>query len=227
MAAVHGSTIAARASCAVTRAMRAIEATFTPSRNAPATGERRIRGTSGPLRATKTKAGRKIPTVATTAPREAAQHVADERRGREDRARRDLPDRDGVEELALGQPAPPHDEVGAQEGEEHVAAAEEHRADLQEGEEERRQAERHERPSPSRRERPRPAAGRGCRSNGPARSRGAPRRRAPASAPAPKITASSWTPAAAAASDSRPTPRACACAWRCGPGPTAPAARSR
>ena len=69
MTAVHASTIAARASCAVTRAMRAIDATFTPSRKAPATEDRRIRGTRGPLRATNAKAGRKMPIVATTAPR--------------------------------------------------------------------------------------------------------------------------------------------------------------
>ena len=68
IAVVHASTIAARASCAVTRAIGAIEPAFTPSRKASATGELRIRGTSGPLRATMTKAGRKIPTVATTAP---------------------------------------------------------------------------------------------------------------------------------------------------------------
>ena len=53
----------------VTTAMSASEATFTPSRNAPATGERRSRGTSGPLSATNTNAGRKMPTVATRAPR--------------------------------------------------------------------------------------------------------------------------------------------------------------
>ena len=43
-------------------------AAFTPSRNAAATRDWRNRGTSGPLMATKTKAGRKIPIVATTAP---------------------------------------------------------------------------------------------------------------------------------------------------------------
>ena len=48
--------------------MRARDATVTPSRKAPAAGERRIRGTSGPLAATKTNAGRKMPTVAAAAP---------------------------------------------------------------------------------------------------------------------------------------------------------------
>src|SRR3989454_7673667 len=67
-ATVETSTSAARPSCKVTTAMRASDATLTPSRNAPATGERRSRGTSGPLAATNTKAGRKIPSVATSPP---------------------------------------------------------------------------------------------------------------------------------------------------------------
>ena len=220
------STIAARASCAVTRAMRAIEATFTPSRKAPATGERRIRGTSGPLRATKTKAGRKMPTVATDRAPEAAEEIADERGGREDRARRDLADRDGVEELALGQPAAPHDEVGAQEGEQHVAAAEEDRADLQEDEEEGREAERRDAAVVA----ARPAAPSGRARTPFARARPIPTRAqatSAASAPAPKITASSWTPAATAASASSPSAARAACGWRSAPGSTGPAARSR
>ena len=61
--------MAARASCAVTTAIKASEATFSPSRNAAATREERNFGTSGPLAATKTNAGRKIPAVATRAPR--------------------------------------------------------------------------------------------------------------------------------------------------------------
>jgi len=48
--------------------MSAREATFTPSRKAPAVGEARRRGMSGPLAATKMKAGRKIPAVASSAP---------------------------------------------------------------------------------------------------------------------------------------------------------------
>ena len=65
-----------------------------------------MRGTSGPLSATNTNAGRKMPTVATTAPGSAAQHVADERRRREDRARRHLADGDRVEQLrSVSQPS--------------------------------------------------------------------------------------------------------------------------
>ena len=59
---------------------------------------------------------------------------------------RHLADRDRVEQLRLGEPAEPLDQVGAQEGEQHVAAAEEHRADLEEDEEQRPQPERRARP---------------------------------------------------------------------------------
>ena len=134
---VSGSTRAARPSCQVTTAISASEAAFTPSRNAPAAGERRRRGTSGPLTATNTNAGRKMPSVATPAPGQPAQQVADEGGGREDRPRRDLADGDRVEQLRLGQPAPPLDEVGPQEGQQDVAAAEQHRADLEEEQEQR------------------------------------------------------------------------------------------
>src|SRR5262245_29930391 len=64
---VQGSTIAERPSCQLTAIIRAREATFTPSRKNPATGERRILGTIGPLQATKMNAGKKIPAVATAA----------------------------------------------------------------------------------------------------------------------------------------------------------------
>ena len=47
--------------------MSATDAAFTPSRNAPATRDARMRGTRRPLIATRAKDGRKIPTVAATA----------------------------------------------------------------------------------------------------------------------------------------------------------------
>ena len=97
---------------------------------------------SGLLIATKTNAGRKMPTVASTPPGTAAQDVADEGGGGEQRAGRDLPDGDRVEQLRLGQPAEPLDEVGPQEGDQHVAGAVEHRADLEEGPEEAGERER-------------------------------------------------------------------------------------
>ena len=65
---VAASTTAALASCQVTTAIRASDATLTPSRNAPATADFRSRGSSGTLAATKAKAGRKMPRVATAAP---------------------------------------------------------------------------------------------------------------------------------------------------------------
>ena len=65
---VGTSTSADALSCKVTVAMSASDATFTPSSAAPATGDVLMRGISGPLRATKTKAGRKMPMVAIAAP---------------------------------------------------------------------------------------------------------------------------------------------------------------
>src|SRR5438270_719369 len=54
--------------CPAATAISARDATFTPSRNAPATGDRRSRGTSGLVAATSTNAGRKMPAVAAAAP---------------------------------------------------------------------------------------------------------------------------------------------------------------
>lgn len=65
---VKPSTRAALPSSYVTTPNRASDATFTPFKNAPAVAECRIRGTGGPLIATKKKAGRKISNVATSAP---------------------------------------------------------------------------------------------------------------------------------------------------------------
>ncbi len=65
---VGQSTNAATPKCNVTTAINAGEPTFTPSSTAPATGDLRSRGISGPLMATNTNAGRKIPIVATMAP---------------------------------------------------------------------------------------------------------------------------------------------------------------
>lgn len=68
MVIVITSLRAAIPSSYVTKTINARDAMITPSRNAPATGELRMRGISGPLIATKTNAGRKMPTVAITAP---------------------------------------------------------------------------------------------------------------------------------------------------------------
>ncbi len=72
--------------------------------------------------------------------RHAAHEITDERRAREHGARRDLTDGDRVEELRFGEPMESHDEIVAQEREQHVAAPEHERADLQEREEQSEQA---------------------------------------------------------------------------------------
>src|SRR5438093_11963726 len=65
----------------------------------------------------------------------AAEQIADEGGGREDRPGRDLSHRHGIEQLRLAEPVPPIDQVRAKKGEEHVAAPEENGSDLQEEEE--------------------------------------------------------------------------------------------
>src|SRR5215203_2841559 len=64
-------------------------------------------------------------------PRDPGEDVPDEGRRGEDRTRRDLPYGHGVEQLLVRQ-EPGVDELGPQEGQEHVTAAEENRSDLQE-----------------------------------------------------------------------------------------------
>jgi len=81
--------------------------------------------------------------VETVAPETPASKYPTKVRGRENRARRDLPDRDRVEELRLRQPVQAIHQVGLDEREQHIAAAEQHRADFQEEQEKRHQVERH------------------------------------------------------------------------------------
>jgi hypothetical protein len=57
------------------------------------------------VKATNRNDGRKMPSVATPA-RQAGDDIADEGGGGEDRPGRDLADRDGVEQLPVGQPQP-------------------------------------------------------------------------------------------------------------------------
>src|SRR4029453_13489287 len=64
----RASTSVSLASITVTLAMSASDATFTASRTAPATGDRRIAGMIGALSATNPKAGRKISTAAGAGP---------------------------------------------------------------------------------------------------------------------------------------------------------------
>ena len=112
----------------MTTTISANDATLTPLRNAPAVLERRMRGTSGPL-ARRRRTPEENAEVATAAP-ERRQEVADERGGREHRPRRNLADSDRVEQLRLGEPVQPIDQIGAQEREQHIATAEEHGAHL-------------------------------------------------------------------------------------------------
>ena len=65
--------------------------------------------------------------------------VADEGRGGENGPGRELADRDGVEQLRVGEPAGPLDQVRPEERQEDVAAPEEDRADLEEDEGELRE----------------------------------------------------------------------------------------
>jgi len=95
--AVSASTMDALPNCHETTAMSARDPALTPSRNAPAVFDFLIRGANGPLTATSTKAGRKMPAVATTAPRKAAQQIAYKCGGREHRPWRDLSDGNGIE----------------------------------------------------------------------------------------------------------------------------------
>ena len=70
-------------------------------------------------------------------PWHAAHQITDEGSGGKDRTRRDLTDRDGIEQLPIRQPMQIHHEIGMQKGQQHIAAAKENSTDLQEGEEQR------------------------------------------------------------------------------------------
>src|SRR5215210_7075463 len=63
-----GSKIESRPSCQVTPAMSANETTFAPSSKPARIGDSLKRGMRGPVTATKTNAGKKMPTVANSAP---------------------------------------------------------------------------------------------------------------------------------------------------------------
>ena len=122
----------------MTTAISASDATLTPSRNAPAERRAAEPRHERPAQRDEDERGQEDAERRDRGARRSAEHVADERRGREHGTRRDLADGDGVEQLRLGEPAEPLDEIGAQEREQDVAAAEEHRADLEEDDEQRR-----------------------------------------------------------------------------------------
>ena len=75
---------------------------------------------------TKMNDGRKMPKRGGERAAEARDLVADEGRGGEKRARSKLAHGDGIDELAVGDPVQTLDEIGAEEREQHVAAAVEH-----------------------------------------------------------------------------------------------------
>ena len=129
---VRVSTKDARPSSQVTAAINASDATFTPSRKAPADLDFRIRGTSGPLTATSRNAGRKMPTVEMTAPRIPPKNEANKRSRCENRSWRHLPHCNGIDKLRVRQPASMGDQIGSKEGQEHIAAAEYGCSQLQE-----------------------------------------------------------------------------------------------
>ena len=134
ISAAGGSTTAARANCHVTAAIRPSDAATTPSRQPPSARDARSRGISGCVTATKDEAGCEDGRRGQCRAGPAAEQVADERGGGEDRAGRDLSDGDGVDELLVAQPAPAFDQVRAQEREQDVTAAEQDGAHLQEEE---------------------------------------------------------------------------------------------
>src|SRR5690606_24889261 len=70
------------------------------------------------------------------------QQIADERGGGEKRPRGHLPDGDGIEKLRLRQPTPSLHEVILQERDQNITASVEHRADLEEEQEERPKTDR-------------------------------------------------------------------------------------
>ena len=94
-----------------------------------------------PSRTTRNDGANAIASASSAPPRPAAR-PADERDGVRDRAGRELPEGDGVEELGLGHPAVPVDRVVLHQRDDHEAAAERQRADLERRPGERRRASR-------------------------------------------------------------------------------------
>ena len=142
MARVSASVIADRARWASTNTIIASEPALMPSSSAAVPRRPAHAMDERPRQRHEHECGQKNADGRRDRPDRAAEQEADERRGGEHGAWRDLPDRDGVEELLLGQPAEALDEIRAQERQQHVAAAEEHRARLQEQDEHQAEAER-------------------------------------------------------------------------------------
>src|SRR5215216_7198055 len=88
-------------------------------------------GDDGPGEGNEDEAWKEDPDGSEDGSRDPGEDVSDKSRRGEDRPRRDLPDGHGVKQLLVSQ-EPGIDELGPQEGQEHVTAAEEYRSDLQE-----------------------------------------------------------------------------------------------
>src|SRR5215212_5295394 len=88
-------------------------------------------GDDGPGKRDEEEARKEDPGGSEDGPRDPGEDVSDKSRRGEDRPRRDLSYGHGVEQLLVRQ-EPGGDELGLQEGQEHITAAEENRSDLQE-----------------------------------------------------------------------------------------------
>ena len=139
---VGQSTMAERANCQVTTAISASDATLTPS--SARTG--RARGADfGDERRTDRDQHKRRQEYANRGgdrARGPVQEIAEKGGGGKHRAGRHLAHGDGVQQLLLREPGMPLDQLGAQKHQQHVAAAEHHRADLGEAQEDRPQPRR-------------------------------------------------------------------------------------
>ena len=104
------------ASSMVTPAISPSAAAPAPPSAAAASGRERTARTIGSRKATRTKAGRKMPTDATKAPGRPASRKPMYPAVLRQRPGRCLADGDGVEELSLGDPPQPHHEVARAAG---------------------------------------------------------------------------------------------------------------
>ena len=138
--AVVTSITAARASCQVTTAIRASASRIDPVQESR--GHRRLSQSriSAPLMAMNRNNGRNTPTRCQQLAGQPAKHVADEGGRGKQRPRRHLACRSGIEKLRRGKPMPAVNQIGLQERQEHIAAAVQDRADLQEIQKQGRQA---------------------------------------------------------------------------------------
>ena len=127
---MNQSITAARPSCQVTAAIRASDAALTPSRKPEAQGEFRNLGMNGLLINTKTKAGKKIPMVASIAPDEPATtypiKVAVVKTGPGKLAYRNC-----IEKLLVGKPVPTVHEISSEKRQKHVTTAKQHRSNFE------------------------------------------------------------------------------------------------